>query len=183
VPQRDKNIAEAKQLMEAAGLGGGTKVTLTTLHHLEIPQYAQLIQNAVKEIGIDMELKILDQGAYYGDAVFGKSNWLDSMMGITDYGHRGVPNVYLSAPLMSDGTWNGAHFKNAEYDTLTKSYIAALDLEAQRESAGKIQRLLLEETPIIFGYFFDFLTATAKGVAGVQPNAMSQLYLDRASKA
>ena len=183
VPQRERNIAEAKQLMEAAGLSKGAKAKLTTERYLEIPEYAVLIQNAVKEIGIDLELSILDQGAYYGDAVFGKSNWLDSMMGITDFGHRGVPNVYLSAPLMSEGSWNAAHFKNAEYDTLAKGYIAALDLEAQKQAAGKIQRLLLEETPIIFGYFFDFLTATAKGVTGAQPTAMSQLYLDKASKA
>ena len=183
VPQRERNIAEAKKLMEAAGVGKGVKVTLTTERYLEIPEYAVLIQNAVKEIGIDLQLNILDQSAYYGDAVFGKSNWLDSAMGITDYGHRGVPNVYLSAPLKSDGTWNAAHFKNAEYDTLAKGYIGALDLEAQKQAAGKIQRLLLDETPVIFGYFFDFLTATAKGVKGVQPTAMSQLYLDRASKA
>jgi peptide/nickel transport system substrate-binding protein len=183
VPQREQNIAEAKQLMAAAGLGKGVKTKLTTLQYLEIPQYAVLIQNAVKEIGIELELNILDQGAYYGDAVFGKSNWLDSVMGITDFGHRGVPNVYLSAPLMSEGSWNAAHFKNAEYDGLTKGYIAALDLESQKQAAGKIQRLLLEETPIIFGYFFDFLTATAKGVTGAQPTAMSQLYLDKASKA
>ncbi len=44
----------------------------------------------------------MDQGAYYGDAVPGKSPWLDSSMGITDYGHRGVPNVFLQAPLASD---------------------------------------------------------------------------------
>jgi peptide/nickel transport system substrate-binding protein len=183
VPQRERDIALAKQLMEAAGLGKRVKAKLTTQRYLEIPEYAVLIQNAVKEIGIDLELSILDQSAYYGDAVFGKSNWLDSMMGITDYGHRGVPNVYLSAPLRSDGTWNAAHFKNAEFDTLAKSYIAALDHDAQKQAAGKIQRLLLEETPVIFGYFFDFLTATAKGLKGVQPTAMSQLYLDRASKA
>ena len=140
-----------------------------------------LIQNAVKEIGLEIELNILDQGAYYGEAVFGKSNWLDSMMGITDYGHRGVPNVFLQAPLTSDGTWNAAHFKNAEYDKLATSYIAALDLESQRAAAGKIQRLLLEETPLIFGYFYDFLTATTKGVTGVQPTAMSQLFLGAAS--
>jgi peptide/nickel transport system substrate-binding protein len=182
VPQRDRDIAQAKQLMEAAGLGKGVKAKLTTERYLEIPEYAVLIQNAVKEIGIELELSILDQGAYYGDAVFGKSNWLDSAMGITDYGHRGVPNVYLSSPLKGDGSWNAAHFKNAEYDGLANSYIAALDLESQKQTAGKIQRLLLEETPVIFGYFFDFLTATAKGVKGVQPTAMSQLYLDRASK-
>ena len=183
VPQRKQDIAQAKQLMEAAGAGKGFKMTLTTERYLEIPEYAQLIQNWVKEIGVELELNILDQGAYYGDAVFGKSNWLDSAMGITDYGHRGVPNVYLAAPLKSDGTWNAAHFKNKDYDQLATSYIAALDLEAQKATAGKIQKLLLEETPVIFGYFYDYLTATAKGVAGVQPTAMSQLFLEKASKA
>ncbi|UDL91837.1 ABC transporter substrate-binding protein [Mesorhizobium sp. PAMC28654] len=183
VPQRKRDIAQAKQLMEAAGAGKGFKMTLTTERYLEIPEYAQLIQNWVKEIGIELDLNILDQSAYYGDAVFGKSNWLDSVMGITDYGHRGVPNVYLAAPLKSEGTWNAAHFKNKDYDTLATSYIAALDLEAQKATAGKIQNLLLEETPVIFGYFYDYLTATAKGVAGIQPTAMSQLFLDKASKA
>lgn len=182
VPQRKQDIAQAKQLMEAAGVGQGFKMTLTTERYLEIPEYAQLIQNWVKEIGIELELNILDQGAYYGDAVFGKSNWLDSAMGITDYGHRGVPNVYLAAPLKSDGTWNAAHFKNKDYDQMAASYIAALDLEAQKATASKIQKLLLEETPVVFGYFYDYLTATAKGVAGVQPTAMSQLFLDKASK-
>ncbi|MBZ9888422.1 ABC transporter substrate-binding protein [Mesorhizobium sp. BR1-1-3] len=183
VPQRKQDIAQAKQLMEAAGLGQGFKITLTTERYLEIPEYAQLIQNWVKQIGVELDLNILDQSGYYGDAVFGKSNWLDSVMGITDYGHRGVPNVYLAAPLKSEGTWNAAHFKNKDYDALATSYIAALDLEAQKADAGKIQKLLLEETPVIFGYFYDYLTATAKGVAGVQPTAMSQLFLDKASKA
>ncbi|CAN7198102.1 ABC transporter substrate-binding protein [Phyllobacterium sp. LjRoot231] len=181
VPQRQQDLKQAKELMEAAGVGKGFKVTLTTERFLEIPEYAVLIQNAVKEIGINLELNILDQGAYYGDAVFGKSNWLDSVMGITDYGHRGVPNVYLSAPLKSEGTWNAAHFKSEHYDQLASSYIAALDLEAQKQTAGEIQRLLLQETPVIFGYFFDYLTATRSNVSGVEHTAMAQLYLDRAS--
>ncbi|MER9469337.1 ABC transporter substrate-binding protein [Mesorhizobium sp. M0482] len=182
VPQRKQDIAQAKQLMEAAGAAKGFKVTLTTERYLEIPEYAQLVQNWVKEIGIELELNILDQGAYYGDGVFGKSNWLDSVMGITDYSHRGVPNVLLSAPLKSGGTWNAAHFKNKDYDMLVSSYITALDLEAQKAAADKIQNLLLEETPVIFGYFYDTLVPTAKGVTGVQPTPMSQLYLDQASK-
>ncbi len=181
VPQREKNIAEAKQLMEAAGMSGGFDVTLTTEKYLEIPDYAVLIQNAVKEIGGRIQLNILDQGAYYGDAVYGKSPWLDSVMGITDYGHRGVPNVFLTAPLTSEGTWNSAHFKNAEYDRLVTGYIAALDLDSQREHAGKIQRLMLEETPLIFAYFYDFLTATKKGVTGVEPTAMGHLLLGQAT--
>ncbi|MFO1088101.1 MAG: ABC transporter substrate-binding protein [Hyphomicrobiales bacterium] len=179
VPQREKNIAEAKQLMEAAGMGKGFEVTLTTEKYLEIPDYAVLIQNAVKEIGGKINLNVMDQGAYYGDAVPGKSPWLDSTMGITDYGHRGVPNVYLQAPLASTGTWNAAHFNNAEYDGLVKNYVGALDIDAQRAAAGKIQKLLLDETPVIWSYFYDFLTAARKGVAGVEPTAMGQLYLSK----
>ena len=181
VPQREKNIAEAKQLMEAAGMAGGFKTTLTTEKYLEIPDYAVLIQNAVKEIGGTIDLNIMDQGAYYGDAVPGKSPWLDSEMGITDYGHRGVPNVFLQAPLASTGTWNSAHFNNAEYDGLVKSYIGSLDLESQRASASKIQNLLLDETPVIFSYFYDFLTVTKKGATGVEPTAMGHLMLGQAS--
>ena len=181
VPQREKNISEAKQLMEAAGMAAGFKATLTTEKYLEIPDYAVLIQNAVKEIGGTVDINIMAQGAYYGDAVYGKSPWLDCDMGITDYGHRGVPNVILAAPLLSSGTWNSAHFKKAEYDNLVKGYVAALDLDSQRESASKIQTLLLDETPILFTYFYDFLTATKKGTTGVQPTAMSHLFLREAA--
>ena len=181
VPQRQKDIAQAKALMEAAGVGAGFQTTLTTEKYLEIPDYAVLIQNAVKEIGIDLQLNIMDQGAYYGDAVPGKSPWLDSSLGITDYGHRGVPNVFLQAPLLSTGTWNSAHFNNKDYDALVTSFVAALDLESQRAIAGKIQTLLLDETPIIQSYFYDFLTVTRGGMSGVVSTAMGHLLLGQAS--
>ena len=66
-------------------------------------------------------------------------------MSLVDYGDRGVPNVFLDAPLLSNGTWNAAHFKNPTYDNLVKQYTAAVDLQTQKEIAGKIQTLLLDE--------------------------------------
>jgi peptide/nickel transport system substrate-binding protein len=180
VPQREQNIAEAKQLMEAAGVGKGFKVKLTTEVYLEIPDYAVLIQNAAKAIGIEIELNVEQQDAYYGKAVFGQSDWLDSPLGITDYGHRGVPNVFLSAPLMSNGSWNSAHFKNPAYDKLAAQYIASPDLGGQRAIAGQIERLLLDETPLIIGYFFDELMPVRKGVTGI-PAIPNRLFLEGAS--
>ena len=118
MPQRQLDIAQAKELMAAAGMANGFTVKLTTEKYLEIPDYAVIIQNAVKPIGIDIQINVETQDAYYGKAVFGQSDWLDSVLGITDYGHRGVPNVLMAAPLKSDGTWNSAHFKNKDYDSL-----------------------------------------------------------------
>ena len=92
-------------------------------------------------------------------------------MGITDYGHRSVPNVILGAPLLSDGTWNSAHFKNTTYDSLVKQYNAASDVQSQQGVAKQIQELLLDETPVIFAYFYDYLGATAGNVGGRRDHA------------
>jgi len=181
VGQRERDIAQAKQLLADAGHPDGFTIKLTTEKYLEIPEYAQVIQQMVRDAGITIDLNVENQDAYYGKAVFGQSDWLDSILGATDYGHRGVPNVVLSAPLKSDGTWNSAHFKNKEYDTLVGQYIGALDLQSQRGVAGNIQKLLLDESPVLFTYFYDFLTATTKKVAGAQATAMGQLFLARAS--
>jgi peptide/nickel transport system substrate-binding protein len=180
IPQRAQDIAKAKQLMEAAGLGGGFDITLTTLRYSDIPGYAQLFQNFAKEIGARIALNIEDQDKYYGKAVFGQSDWLDSPLGITDYAHRSVPNVFLKSPLVSDGPWNAAHFKNPAYDGMVTSYLKALDIGAQRTAASDIQKLLLDETPIIFSYFPDLLVPVRKNVSGLPPIAAG-LLLDRVS--
>jgi peptide/nickel transport system substrate-binding protein len=174
VPQRKQDVERAKQLLSSAGKGNFT-VELRSWQGFEIPQYAELIQSDVKGAGITVKLNITDAGTYYGDAVFGKSPWLDSSFGITEYGHRGVPNVFLGAPLKSDGTWNSAHFKNKEYDKLVDEYVAALDLQSQRTAARKIQELLLDEVPIVFAYFYYYLTATKNNVAGLQVSAMGHV--------
>ena len=175
IPQRQQDLAQAKQLLDAAGVGKGFKVNLTTETYLEIPQYAVLLQNFAREVGIAVELKIESQDAYYGKAAFGQSDWLDSEMGITDYGHRGVPNVFLRAPLLSDGPWNSAHFKNKDYDALVDAFGRTADVGGQRDTAAKIETLLLDETPIIFGYFFDYLVPTKKGLTGIPAHSQPSI--------
>ena len=102
---------------------------------------------------------------------------------MTDYGHRGSPNVFLAAPLLSTGTWNAAEFKDPDYDRLVASYIAALDPVEQKKQAGAIQTLLLDQTPVIFPFFYDYLTATVPGLQGVEATAMGQMFLQKASMA
>jgi peptide/nickel transport system substrate-binding protein len=128
------------------------------------------------------------QSKYYGNFKFGGSDWLDGTMSLVDYGHRSVPNLFLGAPLQTintktgTGVWNAAHFSNAQYDKLSAQYVAALDVSTQRSIAGQIQTLLLKETPAIYAYFYNYLTATAKGVTGVYPTAIGHLFLYNAAK-
>ncbi len=188
IPHRGKDISTARALMSAAGYPSGFTVRLTTLQFQEVPQYAQIVAQAAASIGVTIRLTVESPAAYYGKATFGNSDWLDATMSLVNYAHRSVPNVFLSAPLQTTnaatgtGSWNAAHFNDRQYDTLSQQYIAAVDLSAQRTIAGQIQTLLLDQTPIIYGYFFDHLTATAANVTGVYPTAIGALFLNNAVK-
>jgi peptide/nickel transport system substrate-binding protein len=180
VAQRAKNIDQAKQLLSDAGMADGFSVELNTWKGFEIPDLAQLVKQYAAEIGVTVNLKITDDATYYGDAVFGSSPWLDSVMGITDYGHRPVPNVYLASVYTSKGTWNAAHFKNPQADELIGQYIAALDLDSQRSAAKQIQELLLDETPVSIPYFYNFLSAAKPNLLNAVSAATGQFDLSKA---
>jgi peptide/nickel transport system substrate-binding protein len=188
VPQRAQDIAKAKSLLSAAGHPNGFTTSLVTEDFLEIPQFAQIVAQSAKAIGVTINLKVESSAAYYGKATFGNSDWLDATMSLVDYGHRSVPNVFLGAPLETysastgTGTWNAAHFSNTQYNKLAKQYIATSDLTTQRTIAGQIQTLLLNETPIIYAYFYNYLSAWAKNVTGPYPTAIGHIFLQNAAK-
>jgi peptide/nickel transport system substrate-binding protein len=188
VAQRRQNISQAKSLLAAAGHSSGFSTQLITEDLLEIPDYAQIVEQSAAEIGVKINLKVESSSAYYGKATFGQSDWLDATMSLVDYGHRSVPNAFLTAALETTnaktgtGPWNAAHFNNAQYDKLAAQYVAASDLSTQRSIAGQIETLLLTQTPVIFGYFYNYLTATASGVTGVYPTAIGHLFLYNAAK-
>jgi len=188
VAQRVQNISQAKSLLAAAGHPSGFTTTLVTENIQEIPAFAQVVAQSAAAIGVTIKLQVEEQPLYYGNFKFGTSPWLDSTMSLVDYGHRGVPNVFLGAPLQTinattgTGAWNAAHFSNSQYDSLVKQYVATADLSTQRNIAGQIQTLLLNETPIIYAYFYNYLTATTMGVTGVYPTAIGHLFLNNAAK-
>jgi peptide/nickel transport system substrate-binding protein len=170
VAQKEEDLAAANALIDDAG-ARGAQVTLNTLQFAEVELLATLIQGAAAQIGLTIDLQIDDAGTYYSNY------WLDSSLGITNYGHRGVPNVYLGAPLKSDGTWNSAKFNNAEYDALVDAFVAEPDEAAQRELAGQIQALLADEVPMIIPYFVGNISATRPGTTGLETTGMGHVII------
>ena len=128
VPQRKLDVAKAKQLLAA-----GRRAERFRRH-----AHDRKVHGDSRSRGRDPERSEGGRhphhaeggkpGAVLRRGHLGKSDWLDSPLGITDYGHRGVPNVFLNAPLTSEGTWNAAHFKNPQYDKLVADFVAALDV-------------------------------------------------------
>jgi peptide/nickel transport system substrate-binding protein len=178
LPQRNKDIAKAKQLLTDAGMPNGVDATLTVEQYEEIPQFATLVQAMAKQAGINLKLNQVTVTYYYGS---GKSQpWLDVPMGITDWTFRGVPEQYFLPAFTSTGVWNSSHFKNPQFDTLAGQYDSTIDEAKRRDYAKQAATLLMDETPSIIAYWISVNRAMRQNVQGVTSDPAEFLDLTNA---
>ena len=88
-----------------------------------------------------------------------------------------MPNIYLTRCYMSTGDWNGSHYKNAEFDSLAKTYLASAELAAQQKATKRMAGLLLRDTPVITDYFISYVTASSSKVKNYVPEGISHVRL------
>lgn len=179
VAQRKQDLAKARQLLADAGAPSIT-APFIVLNQQEIPAYAVLLQANAKQVGINLDIKLQDPGTYYGSGKFGSSPWLDATLNVTDYGHRSVPNVPLTAQFKTGGVWNTSHLSDSALDGLIDDFVKSIELEQQQQLAGKMEKMFLDLTPAIYGYFYDIMGVSTKKVAGIVSNCQSQLFLNEA---
>jgi peptide/nickel transport system substrate-binding protein len=181
IKQRTQNIALAKALLAAAG-AQNLKFNLTTWQFLDHTDHAASIQAFAREAGIDVGLEVMDVSKYYDSEPAGAdyattTPWLNRTATLTEYGARGVPNIYLTRCYMSTGDWNASHYNNTEFDSLAKTYLAAAELAAQRKATKRMAGLLLRDTPVITDYFISYVTASSSKVKNYVPEGLSHIRL------
>ena len=156
----------------------GLEVTLVAEEYLEVPQYAQIIQQQCKQAGITVNIQLQSQAQFYGKDQ--SAPWLTVPFGITDWAARAIPSQFFLPMLTSKGIWNNAHWKNTQFDNLATQYDATLD-EAQRRDIGvQMATIQTDETPIILAYWIEVLRATSTKVGGVEANGAEFLDLTHA---
>ena len=183
VPETPYDVEKAKQLV--ADAGGGFDATLYGINYYEAPDLAVILQNAAKEIGINLTIELRDD--YYD------KNWVRTYdpsvpgadIGITDYGHRGVPDVYLNAALKTfksvedgAGVWNAAEFANADFDAAVDTYSSTPDLQGQKAAGEKITGILQDEVPMLIPFAINFLSVTKANVSGAVATGMGHYFVD-----
>ena len=182
MPQRRQQLDRARALLRAAG-AENLKLELTCYRAFEMPDYAQRVAQALKQIGIDCSVKVFTSTQYFDGVSFGASGklapWLETDFGIIDYGGRPTPITYLNSGLKSGGVWNSARYANKAFDRILADFYGAPDLAGQRKHARRLQLKLLQDTPVIYAYFYNFIAATGANVRGYVPGGMADIDLRR----
>ena len=118
--QRTQNLQLARALLQAAN-AENLKFTLTTWNFLDHTDHAASIQAYARQAGIEVGLEVMDVSKYYDSEPAGAdyattTPWLNRPATLTEYGARGVPNIYITRCYQSTGDWNASHYKNPEFD-------------------------------------------------------------------
>ena len=124
VPQRNKNIPMAKQLMAAGGLPEGLQDHADDGEDgrdpaagADHPALGEGDRDQHEAVHPDRRRRTSPARRTARRTGWGTTPWLNTPMNITDWGHRAVPNVLLDSAFKSKGVWNAAHYSNKKFDT------------------------------------------------------------------
>jgi peptide/nickel transport system substrate-binding protein len=185
IAQRPYDPDMSRQLLADAGFPDGISAVLHFGNLQEIPQLAQLIQAQVAAGGFTLELAGESLDTFYG------AQWCPAEpadppcsgaaeLGIVDYGHRATPDVYLNAALATNGIWNSSQYSSPEFDAAFAEYQAAIGLDAQKAACTKLQTILLEDTPVVVPFFYNYIAGWSKAFDGIRVSALGQVFVEKA---
>ena len=161
LPARDPEAARA--LLAEAGYPDGLEMTLYVPNLADRVALAQALAAQWEEAGIRIAIEPQEEAVYYAE-----SGWLEVDLGITPWGPRPVPQVFLDLYLKSDAAWNEAHWSDEEIDRLIALAGSTLDEDERTRAYHDIQRIMIERGPIIIPYFFASFGVMAEYVGGVE---------------
>jgi peptide/nickel transport system substrate-binding protein len=139
---------EARRLLAEAGFPKGFKTQLTVSpgYGRDLLDDAQLVQQYLKDVGIETEMKLQEYGAYVATTAQGKFEGL--VRG--PFGIAWEPDSPLYRAYASDSSWNIGHVNDATVTAMLKEQRRTQDLEARKKLIFDIQRYAAEQQYYVY---------------------------------
>jgi peptide/nickel transport system substrate-binding protein len=187
--QRPFDPELARQLLSDAGYADGIELPLQVGDLGEIPAVAAIIEQNLAAVGITTPVSVSPNSDFYGEYWCTSENTTptapcgtSAQIGIVDYGHRPTPDIFFGRALATGGDWNSSNYASSEFDGYFGDYQAAIDVEGQKAACGNIQRLLHDDAPACYAFFFNYISATSSDISGFQTTSLGHLQLQNTTK-
>ncbi|MFN2200004.1 MAG: ABC transporter substrate-binding protein [Caldilineaceae bacterium] len=135
---------------------------------------AELAQQMFKDVGIDMQLEEAPIATILDSMRAGS---MDASIFNWTYGSTPEPDPFST--LHSDGGNNFAQFRNEQMDALIEAGIAEVDPDKRKPIYDQIQDLFVEEVPVLYLQFDEWMNVFSTRVEGLPENPLSsdEIYL------
>ncbi|MBS4206508.1 glutathione ABC transporter substrate-binding protein [Bacillus sp. FJAT-50079] len=165
VPVVEHNVEKAKELLKEAGYENGFKTSIWTNDNQQRMDTAILVQQRLKEANIDVEVEVMEFGAYLEKSAAGEHDmyilgW-SNPTGDADYG---LYALFHSSQKGNPG--NRSFYENPEVDKLLDEGRREADPEKRFEMYNKVQEYLVEDAPMVFIHHQEYLTGVSNKITG-----------------
>ena len=174
------NPEKAEQLLKEAGFPEGKGLPTLELFTQTNSQYrdmAELIQKHCEEVGIRITIST-NLFATHQEMVdnsrvnFFRGSWLGDYPDGENY-----LTLFYSKNFAPQGP-NKTHFKNEAFDALYDQAKSTTDIEERWNLYQQMDKIVVEEAPVIVLYYDEVIRFTQKNVKGIQADAMNSLKLE-----
>jgi peptide/nickel transport system substrate-binding protein len=128
---------------------------------------AQIIQQRLKFVGIDVKIRIVEWATFLKEYI-DKGKFEVVMLGWNISQDPDMYDVWHSSKT-NPGELNFVGFKNAEVDRLLVEGRGTFDIEKRKLAYFRIQEILADEQPYTFLYVPDALPVVSSRIRGVEP--------------
>ncbi|WP_301171330.1 glutathione ABC transporter substrate-binding protein [Brevibacillus nitrificans] len=156
---------KAKTLLKEAGYPNGFKTTIWTGDRKERINAAEVIQSQLKGIGIEVEVKVLEYGAYLDAEDNGETDMFISGWGnATGDGDYNQYNLFHSSSLGKGG--NTTFYVNKEVDQLIEEGRREQDPQKRRDIYARALQIESSEAPMVPIRNLENVAALGKNIKG-----------------
>ena len=181
VPGYTYQPQKARQLLRAAGYGPQRPLKLRLSTVLERKEIGEYLQKQWANVGVQVQIDINQSAAQQdlvdnGRVAFFAKSWLGDYPDAENY------LALFYSPNFSPAGPDKTHFKNAAYDRLYDQARRTQDVAKRTALYQAMDRIVVEESPVISLYYDEVVRLTQNNVRGLTPNPMNQLLLERVRK-
>jgi len=164
-----QDIAKAKALLTEAGYPGGIDAEIVCRPQPDWELLAvQTMVEQWKEAGIRVKISVMPSAQYW-------NTWTKVPFGFTTWSHRPLGTMVLSLAYRTGGSWNEANWSNAEFDKMITEAEGYLEVEKRRAVMAKLERIMLDEGPIVVPLWRQVFNYTDKKIKGYKLHPSSYI--------
>lgn len=175
VPQRRRDVAEARSLLKKAGVLNKTFSIFTSSVAAGFVEAATLFAEQAAEAGVRIRI---DQGS---PETYFKDQLTKGVMGSHRSGAMTIPN-YLNDRLLTESPFNASAWRRRDFDKTFAEAQSTTDEATRTRLYGELQRTVRDEGGLLVWGHPDWLNAVTSRVGGVKeapPNTMDSGRFDK----
>lgn len=172
------DVEEAKKLMEEAGYGDGFEASLWTNDNPQRIDTAIILQNALKELNVDLKIEQMEFGTYLEELKTGKHDmfilgWTNPLIDADNGLYSLFHSTSMGVP--PNAMWYG----NDKVDELLDKGRQEMDEEKRLALYKEAQEQIVEDAPMIFLDYQVYLTAVSNKITGFRIDSGGIYHLEK----